>query len=90
MVGERSARDAVTLGRQAKGHWLGDALFFDPGRWPLPTASISSVRDTPSRLFSTTQPPFRHGIGRRSCFGADYYQQVELLSRHTWRKAYYT
>jgi hypothetical protein len=48
--------DAVTLGRQAKGHWLWRRVV--PGRWPLPTASISPVRDTPSRLFSTTQPPF--------------------------------
>jgi hypothetical protein len=48
-----------------------------------PTASTSSVRDTPSRLFSTTQPRL-DTVSVGSCLGADYYQRVELLSRHTW------
>jgi hypothetical protein len=69
--------DAVTSGRQAKGHWLlRDALFFDPGRWLLPTAHL--VSDTPdssaqrSPLFNTVS------VGKPS-LGADY-QRVEPLS----------
>jgi hypothetical protein len=60
MVGERSAQadDAVTLGRQAKGHWLlRDALSSILGGWLQPPAAFSLVRDTHSRLLSTNASP---------------------------------
>jgi hypothetical protein len=81
MVGGRSAQadDAVTSGRQAKGHWLlrRRVVLRSWGRCQLPPSRQCATR---SRLFNTKPPCLtRYRWGSPS--SADY-QRVEPLSRH--------
>jgi hypothetical protein len=58
----------------------GDALFFDPGGgWPDALLHLVSARHAQQTLNNAA--PFRHGIGGRSCFGADYQQTALSTAR---------
>jgi hypothetical protein len=80
MVGGRSAQadDAVTSGRQAKGHWLlrRRVVLRSWGRCQLPPSRQCATR---SRLFNGSPPFNTVSVGKP--LGADY-QRVEPLSRH--------